>query len=637
MKKYFRKFLSYSIYRKTLLTYSVSILLITIVIIASLYGVFIVSIKQNSIESTQQLLTQLVIGVDNIKADVDNLMTIVANDSKTLKFVQSRGENKSDNYYLFLMLQSLRSSYSYIVDISVINFDEGVCIQSKGSNYSGLSNIEYASSMLRQQKYIDVRTIRGAQKEENAVSFLQYLPYYNAALIVDVYEDRFYYSISDEQRDARSVYIIDDGGAAVTGNARSAAKYGTMAEYFTQIISEEKDASGAFVFDDQEQRQLVFCSHSESFGWWFADIQDYSYFNSKFNEVSFTFIAISSLLVLICALISIVFNKKIRRPLMSLAEKYKNMTGGEEGKEADELEFLDHAIARGKHEKYLNEIYIKSLYLHHLALGEQLPLFLSGKQMEELRKDIQADYYCVMLFRIQSRDALPEEIREEELKICRYAVCNLSDEIFGSLFRCRAVDLGEELVGLLFLLDKQEMNEEYILCFKQLKECADQMFDINVTGSLGPIVNDQKDVYISCQKARQYLEMNQLINREDLIDSNNQVSMNYLEKNQKLIESILEYTECYFNHPDLSLKSISQVFGLSSTYLGKIFKAVQGEAYSSYVTNYRLEKSKEALLSTAKTVNEIAIEMGFTNSTYYATLFKNTYGMTPTAFRNRYN
>lgn len=97
---------------------------------------------------------------------------------------------------------------------------------------------------------------------------------------------------------------------------------------------------------------------------------------------------------------------------------------------------------------------------------------------------------------------------------------------------------------------------------------------------------------------------------------------------------MLEYTNSNFKNPDLSLKSISQVFGLSTTYIGKIFKSIQGESYSNYVMNYRLEKTKVALLDKTKTINDIAIEFGFTNSAYYASLFKNAYGMTPTVFRN---
>lgn len=635
LRKYFKKLLSYSVYRKTLLTYSISILVITMLILTSLYGVFIISIKQNSIDSTQQLLSQLVREVDNLKTDVDNVMSVITSDSKTLKFIQNRDESKMDNYYLFLKLQEIKTSYSYIVNFSVINFNNGICIQANGNKGGGTDNIEYASSMIEQQKYIDVRFIKQSQKVKNVVSFLQYLPYYNAAVIEDVNADWFQYSINEEHRESRSVYIIDFDGRAVTNNTRTIENDQPLSEYFYSIITKQDNQKKSFVFDDKMKRQLVFFSESPKFGWWFIDVQDYSYFNSKFQKISFTFIGIALALVFLCSLISVFFNKKIRKPLMRLADQCRNMVGIEDNFEVDELKYLDIAIERGKHEKYLNENYIKSLYLHNLMLGDQMPLFVPQKELNILKEQYRANYYCVLLIKIQNMDPIEDADWEEEYKIYRYAICNLSDEIFGNVFTCKAVDMGEEYVGLLFFLEKDAIADEYVLGFKQLKEYAEKLFHISVSGSLGLIVNDQKDIVVSYQKARQYLEINQLISREELIDSNNQVSINYQEKNKKLVESILEYTEYNFNNPDLSLKSISQIFGLSTTYLGKIFRSIQGEAYSSYVTNYRLEKSKTALLQTTKTVNEIASEIGFTNSTYFATLFKNTYGVTPTAFRNK--
>ncbi len=67
--------------------------------------------------------------------------------------------------------------------------------------------------------------------------------------------------------------------------------------------------------------------------------------------------------------------------------------------------------------------------------------------------------------------------------------------------------------------------------------------------------------------------------------------------------------------------------------MGKIFKSVKGVSYSAFVTGYRLEQSKLALLETNKTVSEISMEVGFSNATYFTTVFKNTFGMTPTAYR----
>lgn len=637
MRKYFKKLLSYSVYRRTLITYSISILVITTLILMSLYGVFIVSIKQNQIDSTKQLLSQLVREVDNLKTDIDNVASVITSDSRTLKFVQNKEDNKKDNYYLFLKLQEIKSAYSYIEDISIVNFNNEKCIQAIGNNGGGKANIDYALSMLEHKKYIGVRTIRQIQKTKNVVSFLQYLPYYNAMVIEDVNADWFQYSLNDNHRAARKVYIIDVDGSAVTSNTRAVVNNQPLSEYFYSIITRLNPREKSFVYDDKVKRQLVFFSESPEFGWWFIDMQDYSYFNSRFQKISIVFVGIALVLVSFCLLISVIFNRKIRKPLVELAEQCKSVVGLEEGYVTDELKYLDMAIARGTHEKYLKENYIKTLYLYNLLTGEQMPLFVPQKDLSYLEEHYSGNYYCVMLLKIQDKSPLDPSVRKEEYKLYRYAVCNLSDEIFGDDFRCKAVDMGEDQVGLLFFLEKKAVEEEYALCFRQLKEFAEKMFPILVSGSLGIVVDSRRDIYASYHKARQYMELNQLINREELIDANNQVSANYQEKNRKLVESILEYTEYNFNNPDLSLKSISQVFGLSTAYLGKIFKSVQGEAYSTYITNCRLEKSKVVLLQTAKTVNDIAAEVGFTNSTYFATLFKNTYGMTPTAFRSQYH
>lgn len=637
MRKYFKRLLSYSIYRKTLLAYSISILVITTMILMSLYGVFIISIKQNQVDSTKQLLGQLVSEVDNLKTDVDNVMSIITSDSTTLKFVQDSKENKMNNYYLFLQLQEIKSAYSYMENIAVINFNNNKCIEAIGNNGSGTNNIEFATSMLEQQRFIGARVIRQSQKAINVISFVQYLPYYNAAVIEDVNANLFQYSINEDHLEAREVYIVDVDGSAVTNSTLAMIEEQPLTDYFYSIITEQEKTNKSFVYDDKIRRQLVFFSKSEEFGWWFIDLQDYSYFYSRFQSISAIFIGIALVLVILCSLLSVIFNKKIRKPLTKLVEQYRNMMGSEDYIEADELKYLDTALARGKHEMYLRERYIRTLYLHNLMIGEQMPLFVPQKDIISMETQYKADFYCVMLLRIQNLEQLEDSVREEEYKLYRYIIGNLSDEIFGSSFHCKAVDMGEELVGVLFFLDEKAIAEEYVLFFKQLKDFAERTFRITVSGSLGQIVDRQKDIVVSYQKARQYLEMNQLISREELIDSNNQVSINYQEKNKKLAESILEYTEYNFNNPELSLKNISQIFGLSTTYLGKIFKSIQGEAYSTYVTNYRLEKSKLALLQTTKTVNEIASEIGFTNSTYFATLFKNTYGMTPTAFRNRSN
>ncbi|WMJ85582.1 AraC family transcriptional regulator [Anaerocolumna sp. MB42-C2] len=633
MKKFIKKLLSYSVYRKTLLAYSVSILVITVLILICTYKVFSNNLKDYSTETSKQLLNQLVSGVENVKTDVDNVMTVIAGDSKALRFYQNKKDNKQVDYYLFLRLTEIKSYYSYIEDIAAINFNNSVCLKALGSNNEN-ETINFVSSMIKEQKYIVPRTIKMPGESKNVVSFIQYLPYYNAAVVIDVNADWFQYSINKNGKEERCVYIIDSNGNAVTGNTKDIIENQPLSDYFYSIITLKNKMQGCFVYDDKVRRQMVFFSKSAEFGWWFIDVQDYSYFNKTFQDISYPFIGISAVFILICLIISVLFNKKIKKPLVQLVNKCRNAADMEELSDMDELRYLDIAIARGKQERYAHQNYIRTQFLRCLLLDQQMPLMIPEHELRQIRGEYLANHFSVLLIKIQNLESFSEEEQEEEFKIYRYTICNLADEIFEKSFRCKAVDIGNDLVGLLFMLEKKDIPEDYMLCFKQLKQFAEEMIHITISGSLGLIVDHQKDVFISCQKAKQYLEMNQLIGREELVDSNNQVTANYHEKNKKLVESILEYTISNYKNPDLSLKSISQIFGLSTTYVGKIFKSIQGESYSNYVMNYRLEKTKAVLLETTKTINDIAIEFGFTNSAYYATLFKNAYGMTPTAFRN---
>ena len=255
--------------------------------------------------------------------------------------------------------------------------------------------------------------------------------------------------------------------------------------------------------------------------------------------------------------------------------------------------------------------------------------------MERLRQEFYAAFYCVLLIEIQPLQEPAEQEKAEEYKIYRYTVCNLADEIFGESFPCKTVETGETTVAVLLMTEKEVVSDEYILCFRQLKEFVEKQVGISANGSLGSVVAAQNEICLSYEKARQYLEMSRLIGRDKLVDSNNAASASYQEKNEKLVESIKEYAKLYFTDPELSLKSISQQFELSTTYLGKIFKSIRGVSFSAYVTQYRLEQSKVILMETNRTVAEIAEQVGFSNSTYYTTVFRNLYGITPSAFRHQ--
>ncbi|NSW89466.1 MAG: helix-turn-helix domain-containing protein [Firmicutes bacterium] len=86
----------------------------------------------------------------------------------------------------------------------------------------------------------------------------------------------------------------------------------------------------------------------------------------------------------------------------------------------------------------------------------------------------------------------------------------------------------------------------------------------------------------------------------------------------------------------LTLNSVAKEFKISPNYLSKIFKVGTGVNFSEFLIQKKLHKAKELLLADRKTtVDDIAKRLGYFNTTYFISLFKENFGITPAKFRKR--
>ena len=73
----------------------------------------------------------------------------------------------------------------------------------------------------------------------------------------------------------------------------------------------------------------------------------------------------------------------------------------------------------------------------------------------------------------------------------------------------------------------------------------------------------------------------------------------------------------------------------SEAYFCKIFKQCFDKSFLVYLTEYRVEKAKELLLNTGASIEEIAVAVGFANSSYFCKVFKSLTDMTPSEFAHK--
>ncbi|MCE5252590.1 helix-turn-helix domain-containing protein [bacterium] len=95
------------------------------------------------------------------------------------------------------------------------------------------------------------------------------------------------------------------------------------------------------------------------------------------------------------------------------------------------------------------------------------------------------------------------------------------------------------------------------------------------------------------------------------------------------------YIDEHYGEETLSREDIAGHVGLAPSYFGKQFKKETGYNLSDYLTNVRIEKSKELLSNTRRKISEIAFDVGFNSQSYFAYMFKKKIRMSPKEYRLR--
>lgn len=113
----------------------------------------------------------------------------------------------------------------------------------------------------------------------------------------------------------------------------------------------------------------------------------------------------------------------------------------------------------------------------------------------------------------------------------------------------------------------------------------------------------------------------------------NAINVRKTNKVQLLISQVCDYVANNYSDVNLSSVTIADSIKLSARYLTKIFSENTSTSLSNYITNYRIEKSKEYLLNTNLSVKEIVNKIGWINLKYFYTMFKKATGVTPGEFR----
>lgn len=122
-----------------------------------------------------------------------------------------------------------------------------------------------------------------------------------------------------------------------------------------------------------------------------------------------------------------------------------------------------------------------------------------------------------------------------------------------------------------------------------------------------------------------YLCRDALVMRDSVLPINNQ-------KNLERLRGIMTYVKEHYQEP-ITQKEVADRFYFTKEYFARFFKKNTGMTFGGYLNKYRVYRAAEEILNTDRSMLDIAVNCGFSDSRGLIRAFHSVYGTTPLQYR----
>ncbi|MBU3127748.1 response regulator [Clostridium tagluense] len=114
---------------------------------------------------------------------------------------------------------------------------------------------------------------------------------------------------------------------------------------------------------------------------------------------------------------------------------------------------------------------------------------------------------------------------------------------------------------------------------------------------------------------------------------------NYITKDRQdnctlLVEKAKAYINKYYSDSSITINSLCNYLYISPTYFSFIFKKETKMTFINYLTQIRMDASKELIKTSKLKSFEIAYKVGYSEANYFSYCFKKHFGISPSEYRN---
>lgn len=179
-----------------------------------------------------------------------------------------------------------------------------------------------------------------------------------------------------------------------------------------------------------------------------------------------------------------------------------------------------------------------------------------------------------------------------------------------------------------------EKSEVIVIDFENSNKTAFSHFYVksNNIGSLESLFVSAEKSWVRKNIGYNYECLSYLYN---IIFQLKKVKNNYISNiNYKKIENAVNYLHEHYSDADFRIKTLYRISNMSSQYFETLFKNKFSATPKEYLTDLRIKRAKELLLSSKKNMTEISEDLGFCDAYHFSKMFKKATGKTPTEYRN---
>ncbi|MGV2828160.1 response regulator transcription factor [Myxosarcina sp. GI1(2024)] len=99
------------------------------------------------------------------------------------------------------------------------------------------------------------------------------------------------------------------------------------------------------------------------------------------------------------------------------------------------------------------------------------------------------------------------------------------------------------------------------------------------------------------------------------------------------INQVFEFIEQHYHRP-LKLKEVAAALGYSPAYLTNLVRQKTGRTVKQWIIERRMNKARQLLLSTERSITQIAQKTGYLDTGYFIRQFRQLHGTSPHLWRN---